>query len=135
MRKELRQVLDDANRRVGERPEYLLSPEVKAELAKLDEEQKRTKISNDNLIKNLIALADELDNMDGIKVKTADKLDQIIKQTRMLIDDALNKTAYIKKRNGKWCVISKKGKSLGCYPSRKAALKRLRQIEFFKHNK
>ena len=30
-------------------------------------------------------------------------------------------------------VVSKKGKNLGKYKSRKAALKRLRQVEYFKH--
>lgn len=51
------------------------------------------------------------------------------------VDKSLIKLSFIKKLKGKWCVVSKKGKSLGCYGSRKAALKRLRQVEFFKHNK
>lgn len=41
----------------------------------------------------------------------------------------------IRKSKGKFKVVSKKGKSLGLYRSKKAALKRLRQIEFFKHRK
>jgi hypothetical protein len=41
----------------------------------------------------------------------------------------------IRKVGNKYCIFSKKGKRLSCHPSRKAAQKRLRQIEFFKHNK
>jgi len=40
--------------------------------------------------------------------------------------------ARIEKRGAQYCVVSKSGKSLGCYPTREAALKRLRQVEFFK---
>jgi len=32
-----------------------------------------------------------------------------------------------------YCVYSKNGKNMGCYPSRKSAEKRLREIEIFKH--
>jgi hypothetical protein len=35
----------------------------------------------------------------------------------------------------KFCIFSKKGKRLSCHPTRQAALKRLRQIEFFKRQK
>src|SRR5258706_16085965 len=35
--------------------------------------------------------------------------------------------------NGSYRVLSQKGKDLGTYKSRKAAEKRLRQVEFFKH--
>lgn len=38
----------------------------------------------------------------------------------------------IVKEDGKWCVKSKKGKSLGCYDTKKKALERLRQVEHFK---
>jgi magnesium-transporting ATPase (P-type) len=42
--------------------------------------------------------------------------------------------AYIKKLpNGKYRIYSEKGKKLGDFASRKKAVKRLRQIEFFKH--
>lgn len=41
--------------------------------------------------------------------------------------------AYVKKMGDKWCVLSHKGKKLGCYRSKKQATKRLRQIEYFKH--
>jgi hypothetical protein len=42
----------------------------------------------------------------------------------------------IKKVSGGYQVVSKKGKNLGGpYKSRKEAEKRLRQVEFFKHNK
>ncbi len=40
--------------------------------------------------------------------------------------------AKIVQRGSKYCVESKSGKSLGCYPTREEALKRLRQIEHFK---
>jgi hypothetical protein len=41
----------------------------------------------------------------------------------------------IRKIKGGYKVVSKKGKSLGKYRSRKAALKRLRQVEYFKKKK
>jgi hypothetical protein len=43
--------------------------------------------------------------------------------------------AVIRKVGNQYCVFSKTGKRLGCFPSREQALKRLRQIEFFKHQK
>lgn len=44
--------------------------------------------------------------------------------------------AIIRKRGNKWCVLSEDGtKNLGCYDSKEAAQKRLRQIEYFKHVK
>jgi len=40
----------------------------------------------------------------------------------------------IKKKKGKgYCVVSHKGKNLGCSKSKKGAVKRLRQVEYFKH--
>lgn len=48
----------------------------------------------------------------------------------------LLKLAYIRKLpNGKYRVLSEKGKNLGTYSSRSAAEKRLKQIEYFKHVK
>lgn len=42
----------------------------------------------------------------------------------------------IKKEGSQYCVFSKDGtKKLGCFPSRKQAVKRLQQIEYFKHAK
>jgi hypothetical protein len=41
----------------------------------------------------------------------------------------------IVKRDDSYAVVSKKGKNLGTYPSRKQAVKRLRQVEYFKHLK
>lgn len=44
--------------------------------------------------------------------------------------------AIIKKLGNKWCVISEStGRNLGCYRSRPAAEKRLRQVEMFRHMK
>lgn len=47
----------------------------------------------------------------------------------------LVKTAIIKKIKNKWVIFSRKGKRLGEYSSKKDAVKRLRQIEYFKHKK
>lgn len=47
---------------------------------------------------------------------------------------ALTKLATIEKLpNGKYRVLSEKGKNLGTFPTRDAAKKRLRQVEYFKH--
>jgi hypothetical protein len=47
----------------------------------------------------------------------------------------LLRQAFIRKHKGKWAIYSKQGKILGMYPSKAAAVKRLHQIEFFKHKK
>lgn len=39
----------------------------------------------------------------------------------------------IRKHNKKYQVVSKEGKVLGTYDTREEALKRLKQIEYFKH--
>lgn len=45
----------------------------------------------------------------------------------------LLKTSFIRKMpNGRWKVVSQKGKSLGIFPTKEQAVKRLHQIEFFK---
>lgn len=41
----------------------------------------------------------------------------------------------IRKKGSKYCVVSKKGKNLGCSTSKKGARKRLGQVEYFKHKK
>jgi len=41
--------------------------------------------------------------------------------------------AVVRKVGTQYCVFSKSGKKLGCYPTKKKAQDRLRQIEFFKH--
>lgn len=48
-------------------------------------------------------------------------------------DTAPLQEGTIEKRGGKFCVISSKGKNLGCKPTRKAAQKREKQIQFFKN--
>ena len=49
---------------------------------------------------------------------------------------SLLKIAFIRKMpNGKWKVVSRKGKNLGVFPTKEQAVKRLRQIEYFKHHK
>ena len=50
-------------------------------------------------------------------------------------NDALIKIAYIKKRDGKWIILSEKGKVLGKYNTKAEAVERLRQIEYFKNHK
>lgn len=47
---------------------------------------------------------------------------------------ALQKIARVVKKGSKWCVLSEKGKSLGCYPTKAKAVRRLRQVEWFKHH-
>jgi hypothetical protein len=48
---------------------------------------------------------------------------------------SLIKEAYIRKTpSGKWKVLSEKGKTLGEYKTKDEAVKRLRQIEYFKHH-
>ena len=40
----------------------------------------------------------------------------------------------IRKKNDKYCLFSKKTKkNLGCYPTRAGAVKRERQVQYFKH--
>ena len=42
----------------------------------------------------------------------------------------------IKKKGSKYCVVSKSsGRNLGCSKSKKGAVKRLRQVEYFKRKK
>ena len=42
----------------------------------------------------------------------------------------------IVRRKGGWYVVSEKGKNLGGpYPNREMALKRLREVEYFKHKR
>jgi len=43
--------------------------------------------------------------------------------------------SYIRKmpEQDRWCVYTEKGRSMGCYPSRAKAEKRLQQVEMFKH--
>ena len=51
-------------------------------------------------------------------------------------EQCLIKEAFVRKLpNGKWRVVSRKGKNLGTYNSRAEAVKRLQQVEWFKHNK
>lgn len=84
------------------------------------------------LLEKLAELANSLDKQDAEKI--ADEVDGIMKNVALL-EEQMVKVSFIRRRGNKWCVISKKGKSLGCYDSRKKALKRLRAIEYFKHNK
>jgi hypothetical protein len=50
--------------------------------------------------------------------------------------DALFKISFIRRTpGGQWRILSEKGKILGTYPTKAQAVKRLRQIEYFKHKK
>jgi hypothetical protein len=49
--------------------------------------------------------------------------------------DYLKELAYIRKVGSQYCVFSESGKKMGCYKSRPAAEKRLKQVEMFKHMK
>jgi len=65
------------------------------------------------------------------------KYDDIVKLAdnySEMCETHLTKVAFIRKLpNGKYRVISHKGKSLGEYESKKEAEKRLKQVEYFKH--
>jgi hypothetical protein len=54
-------------------------------------------------------------------------------------EKALEKTDAVIRKDGPkskpFCIYSKTGKNLGCYPSRKQAEERLKQIEVHKHIK
>jgi transcription termination factor NusB len=64
------------------------------------------------------------------------KLEAISSEFEELFYQELTKIAYIKHMpNGKWTVLSQKGKSLGEYESKAEAVKRLRQVEYFKRRK
>jgi hypothetical protein len=63
---------------------------------------------------------------------TSDQIKQLITKARKAkemhdIKELIEK--YIKQIDGKWCVIAESGKSMGCYPTKKEAVTRLRQIE------
>lgn len=50
--------------------------------------------------------------------------------------ETFEKVAYIKELpNGEWSVLSEKGKHLGTYDTKKKAIKRLKQVEYFKAHK
>jgi hypothetical protein len=46
---------------------------------------------------------------------------------------ALLKVARVVHRGNKWCVQAESGRNMGCYDTKEKAVKRLRQIEYFKH--
>lgn len=55
-----------------------------------------------------------------------------------IIFDSINKLkkiSFIRKVPGGWAIFSEKGKHLGKYKTKQQAVKRLRQIEWFKHHK
>lgn len=47
-----------------------------------------------------------------------------------------NLTLKIQKKDSQWCAVSEDGsRSFGCYDSKEKAIKRLQQVEYFKHTK
>jgi len=64
-------------------------------------------------------------------------IDNILQESEYYCEagiQGLIKLASIKKMpDGKYRVVSQKGKNLGTYPSREKAMERLKQVEFFKH--
>ncbi len=64
------------------------------------------------------------------------KKEQIKQHIERIKKASLNVTAHIKHEDGKWVVYSHDySKKLGTYPTKEKALKRLRQIEFWKSKK
>lgn len=49
------------------------------------------------------------------------------------VKEAGIKLSFVRRRGNKWVVLSHKGKTLGTYNTKEEANKRLREIEFFKH--
>ena len=62
--------------------------------------------------------------------------DQLLDEYVKLVESSIIILSFVKKMpNGKWRVVSRKGKNLGEYTTKEEANKRLRQIEYFKHKK
>ena len=88
------------------------------------------------------SLSDKFKVEDGKLIKVEDKelntLNESVRFIMETIDKALDivlLTEKVRKTPDKkeWCVYSKKGdRKFGCYPSREKAVKRLRQVEYFK---
>lgn len=78
------------------------------------------------MIDTLIKLANELEQK-GFD-KEADIVDTIVEKAA-----SLEKNAYVRRRGNKWVVLSEKGKVLGTYNTKSEAVKRLKQIEYFKN--
>ena len=60
---------------------------------------------------------------------------RIISKVKSIFQKKKQLNETIVKRGNEECVISKKGKNLGCSSSHAGAVKRLRQVEYFKHMK
>lgn len=94
-----------------------------SQVCKCRTESKKT---SGEVIERLVAISGLLDQQ-GLEKSAALTLDLV---------DSLCKVAKIKKMpNGKYRVVSHKGKNLGDCDSLKAAKKRLQEVEFFKHKK
>jgi len=67
-------------------------------------------------------------------MRTLDEIVQLADNFEQRCQDSLVKIAVVRKLpNGKYRVLSQKGKNLGTFDSEKAANKHLRQVEYFKH--
>lgn len=77
----------------------------------------------------IILPADVLKKAKGSKKASLSPQDEDI-----ALEARLATTAKIVHKDNKWCVMSETSdRSMGCYPTKPQALKRLRQVEFFKH--
>jgi len=75
----------------------------------------------------------------SMTTEDADELDASVAILRQAMDRAPRPDGephmdYIEKRDGRFHVMSEEGKSLGDYATREEAVRRLRQVEWFKHH-
>lgn len=81
-------------------------------------------------LENISNADDVVKGMNGINHRAS----WLIKRSD--VDKFLNIVSKIVKRKNKYCVVSEKsGKNLGCSSTKEEAVKRLRQVEWFKHHK
>lgn len=67
-------------------------------------------------------------------MKNADEILQLADNFQKRCQESLVKTAKVRKLpNGKYRVLSQKGKNLGTFDSERAAKKHLKEVEYFKH--
>ena len=74
------------------------------------------------------ATSSDAERMDEEAIKSGDAHSK-----SLFISELIEK--FIRKKGSQWCVVSKKGKNLGCSSSKGGAAKRLAQVEWFKRHK
>jgi hypothetical protein len=88
----------------------------------------------------LFNYADTIRNRVGLLTRDPGVATQASLEVMDVISDSALKSYFmtrhgvIRQENGKYSIYSQKGKRLGSFPSRKKALQRLRQIEYFKRH-